>query len=98
MQTFFLFGKYTTDAIKKISSERTRKVVNTIQEMGGRVKSVYALLGNSDLVFIVNLPSAAAATMVSITLTNITGISFTTSVAIPVDEFDKMFSQKGNKK
>ena len=98
MQTFFLFGKYTTVAIKKISSERTRKVVNTIQEMGGRVKSVYALLGNSDLVFIVNLPSAATATMVSITLTKMTGISFTTSVAIPVDEFDKMFNGKASRK
>ena len=95
MQTFFLFGKYTTDAIKKISSERTRKAVSTIQEMGGRVKSVYALLGNSDLVFIVNLPSAASATMVSITLTKMTGISFTTSAAIPIEEFDKMFNGKG---
>ena len=97
MQTFFMFGKYNTDAIKKISSERTRKVVNTIQEMGGRVKSVYALLGNSDLIFIVNLPNPATATMVSITLTKMTGISFTTSVAIPVDEFDSMFN-KGHKK
>ena len=94
MQTFFLFGKYTTEAMKKISADRTRKVVNTIQEMGGRVKSVYALLGHSDLVFIVNLPNPTAATMLSITLTKITGISFTTSVAIPVDEFDKMFSGK----
>ncbi len=55
MSTFFMFGKYSTDSLKKISADRTRKAINTIQKLGGRVKSVYALLGISDLVFIVNL-------------------------------------------
>ena len=90
MTTFFLFGKYSEQALKKIRPERTRKVIGTIQKFGGRVKSVYALLGANDLVFIVNLPSAAQATMVSIALARMTGISFTTSPAIPVEEFDKL--------
>ena len=93
METFFLFGKYSTEALKKISPERTRKAINTIQRFGGRVKSVYALLGNSDLVFIINLPSAAQATVVSIALTKLTGISFTTSPAIPVDQFDQLVNK-----
>ena len=93
MTTFFMFGKYSQDSLKKISSDRTRKAISTIQQLGGRVKSVYALLGQSDLVFIVNLPSPAHATMASIELTKMTGISFTTSLAIPVDEFDKMFNK-----
>ena len=90
MNTFFMFGKYTEQSLRKISSERTRKAINTIQKYGGRVKSVYALLGPSDLVFIVNLPSAAQATIVSLALTKLTGISFSTSPAIPVDEFDRL--------
>jgi len=93
METFFLFGKYSTEALKKISPERTRKAINTVQRFGGRVKSVYALLGNSDLVFIVNLPSAAQATVVSIALTKLTGISFSTSPAIPVDQFDQLVNK-----
>ena len=93
METFFLFGKYSTEALKKISPDRTRKAINTIQRLGGRVKSVYALLGNSDLVFIINLPSAAQATVVSIALTKLTGISFTTSPAIPVDQFDQLVNK-----
>lgn len=96
MTTFFMFGKYSAEALKSISAERTRKAMHIIQEHGGHVKSVYALLGGNDLVFIVNLPSAAQATMVSIQLTKTTGISFTTSIAIPVDEFDKQFP-KGKK-
>lgn len=93
METFFLFGKYSTQALNKISAERTRKAINTIQKLGGRVKSAYALLGEKDLVFIVNLPSSAQATMASIALTKLTGISFTTSPAIPVEEFDKLFAK-----
>ena len=89
MSTYFLFGKYTQDALKKIAPDRTRKAINTIQKFGGRVKSVYALLGNNDLVFIVNLPNPAQATLVSIELTKMTGISFSTSVAIPVDENER---------
>ncbi len=90
MATFFMFGKYSHEALKKISPERTRKAINTIQKFGGRVKSVYAMLGGNDLVFIVTLPGAAQATMVSIALTKLTGISFSTSEAIPVDQFDKL--------
>ena len=93
METFFLFGKYSNEALKKVSPERTRKAINTIQKLGGRVKSVYALLGYSDLVFIVSLPSAAQATVVSIALTKMTGISFTTSTAIPVDQFDQLMNK-----
>ena len=90
MATFFLFGKYSHEALKKISPERTRKAMSVIQKYGGRVKSVYAMLGGNDLVFIITLPGAAQATMVSIALSRLTGISFTTSEAIPVDQFDKL--------
>ena len=90
MSTYFMFGKYTNEAIKKISPDRTRKAMTTIQKMGGRVKSVYALLGQSDLVFIVSLPNPGLATIASIELTKQTGISFTTSPAIPVEEFDQL--------
>ena len=88
--TFFMFGKYSQESIKKISSDRTRKAIHTIQKFGGHVKSVYALLGDNDLVFIISLPGAAQASMVSIALTKLTGISFKTSPAIPVEEFDKL--------
>ena len=94
MQTYFMFGKYSKEALKNISSDRTRKAFNMIQEHGGRVKSAYALLGDQDLVFIVNLPDAASATMISIKLANMTGIAFTTSQAISVEDFDKQFNHK----
>ena len=93
MLTFFMFGKYSSSALQKISSDRTRKAIGAIQKLGGKVKSVYALLGDSDLVFIVSLPDAARATMASIALTKMTGISFKTSTAIPIEQFDEMFNK-----
>ena len=91
METFFLFRKYSKEALDKISSDRTRKAINTIQKLGGRVKSAYALLGDRDLVFIINLPNAKQATLASIALTKQTGIAFTTSPAIPIEQFDNLF-------
>lgn len=93
MSTFFMFGKYSKEALKKISPQRTRKVYETIQRLGGRVKSAYAILGQSDLVFIVSLPDEGRATLASIELTKQTGISFSTSTAIPVDQFDRLMNE-----
>lgn len=93
MTTFFMFGKYSPDSLKKVSAERTRKATDVIQAHGGRLKSAYVLLGDKDLVFIVSLPNATQATLISIQLTKITGISFTTSIAIPAEEFDRQFNK-----
>lgn len=93
METFFLFGRYTKESLTKISEDRTRKAFSVIQKLGGRVKSAYALLGDEDLVVIASLPNSAQATLASIALTKMTGISFKTSPAIPVDQFDKLFKK-----
>ena len=92
MATFFMFGKYSSEALKGMSAERTAKVVNLIKENGGAVKSMYALLGENDLVFIVELPGIEKALKVSAALGKSTGISFTTSQGVTVEEFDKIIA------
>ena len=92
MTTFFMFGKYSPESMKKIAIERTEKVVNVIENLGGKVKSMYALLGDNDLILIVELPNTEAAMKASISLTKITAISFTTFPAVKVEEFDKLFA------
>ena len=61
MSTYFMFGKYSADAAKGISAERTTKATKTINAVGGKVQGTYTLLGVHDLVFIVDLPSVDAA-------------------------------------
>jgi uncharacterized protein with GYD domain len=90
MATFFMFGKYSTEASLGISAERTVKVREAIEKVGGRVDSIYVLLGEYDVVIIAEFPRMAEAMQASIILKRLTDISFFTAAAMPVDEFDKL--------
>ena len=92
MATYFLFGNYTSDALKGISAGRTEKAAKLISKFGGKVKSMYALLGDKDLVIIATFPDTENAAKASIALSKLTGIAFSTSPAIAVDEFDKLMT------
>ncbi len=93
MAIFFMFGNYTPDAVKQISINRTEKAIDIIAELGGEVKGLYALLGQYDLLFCVDLPDVEVATKASISLAQLTGISFHTCPAIKVEVFDRLISQ-----
>ena len=90
MATFMLFGKYSAEAFKGISARRTEKASELMNKFGGEILSMYALLGEKDLVLIVKFPDTESAAKASIAVSKLTGISFVTSEAIPVDQFDKM--------
>ena len=93
MITCFMFGKYTTEALKGIAADRTMKAVILIEELGGKVTAMYALLGEQDLVFIVNFPDINQAIKASVALSNLIGVPFTTSPAVTVEEFDAMMAE-----
>lgn len=91
MTTFFMFGKYSKDAVKGIAAKRTAKAEQLIAGFGGKMRSVYALLGEYDMVIIADLPGTQEAFHVSIEIAKETGISFTTSPAIAMADFDILF-------
>ena len=93
MGTFLLFGKYSADALQKMSPRRTEMAVSLIGKHGGKVQSMYALLGPYDLVLIVSFPDIAAAMRASVALGKATGIGFTTAPAVAVEEFDRMIQE-----
>lgn len=90
MAKFLMLGKYSHEAIKGITAERTKRGASIIEKAGGKVDSMYALLGNYDLVLLVDFPGIPEAMKASVALTKLTGISFKTSPALPVEEFDEM--------
>lgn len=90
MPTFVMFGKYSAEALKGMSPDRTTWAVNAVKQAGGQVKAVYALLGEKDLLAIVDLPGLPEAIKVSVALSKQTGIAFSTSPAVTVEEFDKI--------
>ncbi|MDX1708401.1 MAG: GYD domain-containing protein [Desulfobacterales bacterium] len=90
MSIFLMFGKYTTEATKHISSDRTEKARAVIRENGGKIISMYAVMGEHDLVFTIDFPDADKAIATSVALHKLTGIHFTTSPVVDVEQFDKL--------
>jgi uncharacterized protein with GYD domain len=93
MPIFLMFGNYTTETVKGISSERTEKVVNIIKQNGGEVRSMYAVLGEHDLVFIVDFPDIEKVMAASLAIRKLTGISFKSSPLVEVEKFDRLVSK-----
>ena len=89
MATFMMFGKYSAQAIKGISPQRTADTRVIIKEHGGELLAGYAVAGGLDIVLIVELSDNARAMAVSAALTKSTGVSFTTSPAVTLEDFDK---------
>ena len=90
MATFVLFGKYSIDSVKEISAERTKSATAVIGDSGGKLQAAYALLGDTDLVLVVDFPGVKEAMGTSVKLAQLLGISFTTSPAVTVEEFDRL--------
>ena len=93
MATHFMFGNYSSGGIKGISANRTEKCNDIFEKLGGKVKSIYALLGCYDIVITVDLPSSEEAIKASIAIGKETSISFRTFPAISVDLFDQIASE-----
>jgi uncharacterized protein with GYD domain len=93
MPIFMMFGKYTTEAMKGISPDRTKKAVRIIKANGGNVVSMYAVMGKHDLVFTLDFPDAESAFATSVALNQLTGITMTTSPVVDVEMFDSLIAK-----
>lgn len=89
-----MLGKYTPGSLKKISADRTAKAINLIKKLGGRIHSMHALLGDFDLVFLVEFPGNTQAMEASLALYKLTEITFTTHPAVEIKAFDKLSGVK----
>ena len=89
MATFMMFGKYSAAGLKGISPKRTEETRVIIKDHGGELLAGYAVAGGIDIVLLVELPDNSRAMAVSAALTKLTGVAFTTSPAVTLEEFDK---------
>ena len=89
MATYFMYGKYSAEAVKSISSGRTKRAKDLIKKFGGDLCCIYALLGKYDIVLIANFPKVEDVMKASLALTKLSGIAFATLPAVPVEDFDK---------
>jgi len=94
MTTFIMTGRYSIEAIKAISGERTAKAKDIVEQSGGKLQALYATMGDTDLLAIVEFPGVGEAVKASIGLSKALGISFSTVPALKVEEFDKLTTAK----
>jgi uncharacterized protein with GYD domain len=88
-----MFGKYTKDSLKNVSERRTKKAIKIIEKNGGKVVSMYAVMGEHDLVFTLDFPDVDKSMSASMALNILTGISFSTSPVVDVEQFDRLMSR-----
>ena len=90
MATYLMLGDYSKKSMKAISAERTEKANSLIEKLGGKLNSGYALLGDKDLVLIVDFSSNEDAMKTSVALSKMLGIGFSTYPAVSFETFDKL--------
>lgn len=94
MTTFIMTGKYSAEAIKQISGERTTIALEIVKQCGGKFVAAYATMGDTDLLAIVEFPGVNEAMKASVALNKALGISFSTVPALRVEDFDKLVGGK----
>jgi uncharacterized protein with GYD domain len=92
MATYFLFGSYSPEALGQVSGDMTEEATALIEKLGGKVKDVYGLLGDYEVVVIVDFPGTVEVMRGSMALSKlIPGIRFKTVPALGVEEFARLF-------
>ncbi|MBN1590075.1 MAG: GYD domain-containing protein [Pirellulales bacterium] len=95
MAAFVMIGKYSLDAMEGISAQRTDQAVALIAKYDGKLDAAYGLLGKYDLLLVTDFPDVQKAMKASVALSKSMAISFITSPAVDVAEFDKLMEGIG---
>jgi uncharacterized protein with GYD domain len=93
MTTFIMTGRYSPEAMKQISAERTTQAIEIVDQCGGKIVATYATMGETDLLAIMEFPGVSHAIKASVELNRALGISFATAPAIRLEEFDDLVSR-----
>jgi len=93
MATYVMFGEYSQDALNKISAERSEQAIALLKDLGAEMKDGYALLGEPDLVLVVEFPDNHRAIKASVGLSRLLGISFRTTPAVHIEAFDRLVDE-----
>ena len=88
--TFLMLGKYSAEGLKGAKASRTKSAISMIEKGGGKVNSMYALLGKYDLAFLIDFPGTTEAMKISLELAKLTGVGFVTFPAVGIKEFDTL--------
>ena len=93
MATYVLLGQYTTESVKQISAKRSELAIELVKKHGGKFKDGYAMLGENDILLILEAKDVERAMKISVGLTKLLDIGFTTSPAVSTEDFDNLMKE-----
>lgn len=94
MSTFVMLGRMPPESMQKISPKRTTDALELVKKHGGKLISGYTMLGQYDLLLVLELPTVEQAMKLSVSLARMLGISLVTSPAITFEQFDKIMVEE----
>jgi len=97
MPKFLIQGSYTSEGLKGLqkdkASGRKAAVSAAAEAAGGRVEAMYYCLGHDDVIVVVDMPDAIAATALSVTASASGLVHTKTTALLSVEEADKALSK-----
>ena len=92
MLKYQITGTYTAEGMKGVlkdgGSGRKAAVERVVASVGGTLESFYYGAGSGDFFIVANLPDAAAATSIAVTVVASGSVSFHSTQLITVEEMD----------
>ena len=93
MPMYLIAAKYTQQGVqgllKEGGSSRRKAVEEMARSLGGRVESFYFAFGMSDVFVVVDMPDAATAASVSLTVNASGSVTTTTVPLLTIEEMDE---------
>ena len=98
MARYLVQGTYTAEGAKgllaKGGTARRAAVEEMAKGLGGSVESFYFAFGDTDFYVVVELPDAAAAAAVALTVSGAGGVRANTTVLLTPEEIDQAMAKK----
>ncbi|MCX8042580.1 MAG: GYD domain-containing protein [Desulfobacterota bacterium] len=92
MQTFITLWKFTKEGLIDIRNtpERFKSTCDIIASLGGKLVAAYGLIGEYDVMTIMEMPDEKAATAAIVRICSKGRVLSHTMLALPMDEFLKI--------
>lgn len=89
MPKFLMCGSCPTEALREVGVGYKEKTLKIAKMFNGEINAMYSTAGEYDLVLLIDLPDIESAMKASIELNKLTGVRFSTSPLIALEELFK---------
>jgi uncharacterized protein with GYD domain len=102
MTRYLIKGTYTPEGAKGILAQggtsRWKQIDTMIADLGGKLESLYWAFGDTDLYLVAEMPDAATAAAVGLTVASAGAVRTSTTVLLTAEEMDQARTKRADYK